>query len=260
MVVRFSCPTLDAPNQGVCSRVVLHLARYVNPCTKHPSSGDIDSRQCTKNSGTLSYKEIDQIIKQDNLTPYYDKENAVKYITWNKDQWVSYDDEETFQQKIKFANNLGLGGLLIWAIDLDTDNLDALRAVLYPGKLNAFNSDANDVSYWEDAVAGDCRVTECGGKCKAGEIPITTQPCGDATAVLRRSSEDDSTLCCPVSAAPDPKKCRWDGGATGAPLCNGQCNPGEVALQSNKWGDGKYCEDGQYSTCSLPSCMIVEHH
>jgi chitinase len=145
-----------------------------------------------------------------------------------------------------------LGGLLIWAIDLDTDNLDALRAVLYPGKLNAFNSDADKVSYWEDAVAGDCRVTECGGKCKAGEIPITTQPCGDATAVFRHSSEDDSTLCCPVSAAPDPKKCRWDGGATGAPSCNGQCNPGEVALQSNKWGDGKYCEDGQYSNVLSP--------
>jgi chitinase len=52
---------------------------------------------CTQNSGTLSYKEITQVIDQNKLTPYYDRENAVKYIVWNKDQWVSYDDEETFK-------------------------------------------------------------------------------------------------------------------------------------------------------------------
>jgi chitinase len=71
---------------------------------------------CTKNSGTLSYKEITEIIDQKKLKPEYDKENAVKYIVWDQDQWVSYDDEETFKQKIEFANKLGLGGLLIWAV------------------------------------------------------------------------------------------------------------------------------------------------
>lgn len=71
---------------------------------------------CTKNSGTLSYKEITEIINQKKLKPEYDKKNAVKYIVWDQDQWVSYDDEETFKQKIEFANKLGLGGLLIWAV------------------------------------------------------------------------------------------------------------------------------------------------
>ena len=71
---------------------------------------------CTKNSGTLSYKEITEIIDQKKLEPVYDKKNAVKYVVWDQDQWVSYDDEETFKQKIDFANKLGLGGLLIWAV------------------------------------------------------------------------------------------------------------------------------------------------
>ena len=71
---------------------------------------------CTQNSGTLSYKEITDIIDQKKLKPIYDKESAVKYIVWDQDQWVSYDDEETFKQKIEFANKLGLGGLLIWAV------------------------------------------------------------------------------------------------------------------------------------------------
>ena len=71
---------------------------------------------CTKNSGTLSYKEITEIIDQKKLKPVYDKESAVKYVVWDQDQWVSYDDEDTFKQKIDFANKLGLGGLLIWAV------------------------------------------------------------------------------------------------------------------------------------------------
>lgn len=35
---------------------------------------------CTKNSGTLSYREITEIIDQKKLKPTHDKENAVKYI------------------------------------------------------------------------------------------------------------------------------------------------------------------------------------
>lgn len=46
--------------------------------------------QCTANSGTLSYKEIMQIIDQYKLVPFYDRESEVKYIVWNQDQWVSY--------------------------------------------------------------------------------------------------------------------------------------------------------------------------
>ena len=78
--------------------------------------GGASPGSCTKNSGTLSYKEITEIIDQKQLKPVYDKENAVKYVVWDQDQWVSYDDEDTFKQKIEFANKLGLGGLLIWAV------------------------------------------------------------------------------------------------------------------------------------------------
>lgn len=154
---------------------------------------------------------------------------------------MSYDDSDTFEQKIKFANDVGLGGMLIWAVDLDTDDLKALRALLAPKGLNAFKSEADKASYWEDAVVGDCRVTDCGGSCTAGEVPIVKQPCGGAKPVTRHSTKSDSTLCCPISAAPDRKNCKWEGGA---PSCNGHCHPGQIAMQSNRWGDGAYCEDG----------------
>lgn len=102
---------------------------------------------CTDNSGTLSYSKIMDIIDQKNLLPYYDKDAQVKYIVWNQDQWVSYDDKDTFQAKIKLANDLGLGGLLIWSVDQDTTELDALQGMLYPDSVDIFKSEADNASY-----------------------------------------------------------------------------------------------------------------
>jgi len=201
---------------------------------------------CSKNSGTLTYKEIQDIIKQHKIKPYHDKKAAVKYITWNQDQWVSYDDKETFKAKIDFANKLGLGGLLIWAIDQDTDDLEALNAVVSPKSIKALAMTADDASYWDDATVPDCYVTDCGGTCKPGFFKITQQPCGGAKPITRRSKEKDSQLCCPTASSPDPKKCTWRGNPTS---CNGHCHDNEVLLQMNKWGDGKYCEDGNKAYC-----------
>lgn len=50
----------------------------------------------------------------------HDKEAAVKYMTWDKDQWISFDDADTFKQKVEWADNLGFSGSLIWASDLGT--------------------------------------------------------------------------------------------------------------------------------------------
>lgn len=43
-----------------------------------------------------------------------DKDAAVQIVTWDNDQWVSYDDAETFKLKLEYANNLCLGGTMIW--------------------------------------------------------------------------------------------------------------------------------------------------
>jgi chitinase len=69
---------------------------------------------CSGESGILSYREIVAFID-------------AKKITWNSDQWVSYDDADTFSQKKDLAKDLGLGGFLIWAIDQDDEYLSALR-------------------------------------------------------------------------------------------------------------------------------------
>ena len=55
----------------------------------------------------LSYAEIEARIKMYDLDAIHDKTAGVKYLTFDENQWVSYDDQETLQTKVDFANEQG---------------------------------------------------------------------------------------------------------------------------------------------------------
>ncbi|KAL4733933.1 hypothetical protein BDV11DRAFT_175229 [Aspergillus similis] len=59
-----------------------------------------------------------------------DKDAGVKYFTFSNDQWVSFDDPDTFKQKTYYANDVGLGWLMIWSIDQDGKQFTALEGLL----------------------------------------------------------------------------------------------------------------------------------
>lgn len=114
--------------------------------------------ECTKSAGILSYRgeadtsispshdwsfilltagiEITKIIEKTGAKPYFDKEAAAKYLVYGGDNWISYDDEQTFKLKIDYANKMGLGGLMVWAVDQDDVNLSALSAITDPNLSN----------------------------------------------------------------------------------------------------------------------------
>jgi chitinase len=50
-------------------------------------------------------------------------------MVYGGNNWILYDDRRTFHQKVDFAHKHDISGLLIWAIDLDTEDLDALKAI-----------------------------------------------------------------------------------------------------------------------------------
>lgn len=82
-------------------------------------SGGAKPGACTDTSGYLSYYEIQDILsKNTGIVVNHDEAAAVKYFTWDNDQWISYDDRETFKQKMDWATDVGFGGSLIWASDL----------------------------------------------------------------------------------------------------------------------------------------------
>ncbi|KAH8129747.1 glycoside hydrolase superfamily [Trichoderma asperelloides] len=82
---------------------------------------------CTATAGILSYREIMQVIADTGATPYTDTTAGVEYMVYEGNQWLS---ATIFAAKIKYANELGISGLMIWAIDLDDGNLDTLTAVV----------------------------------------------------------------------------------------------------------------------------------
>ncbi|KAF3480778.1 uncharacterized protein GIQ15_06125 [Arthroderma uncinatum] len=86
--------------------------------TGDENSGGALPGRCTLNSGTLSDYEINRVLKSKSPELVYNEEAGVNWITWDKDQWVSFDDARTLKQKASFANNLCLGGTFAWALDL----------------------------------------------------------------------------------------------------------------------------------------------
>ncbi|KAF5024578.1 hypothetical protein F66182_3341 [Fusarium sp. NRRL 66182] len=79
-------------------------------------SGPSKPAPCTGFGGVMSLLEIQQLIKKKNLKPQYLPDSMMKQITWD-DQWIGYDDDETFAAKRAFADSLCFGGTMIWSID-----------------------------------------------------------------------------------------------------------------------------------------------
>jgi GH18 family chitinase len=75
--------------------------------------------QSLANCYRRSLQEIKDVISSKKLKPTWDKTAGVKWINWDGNQWVSYDDDDTFKQKRDFANSRCLAGIMV-SLDLST--------------------------------------------------------------------------------------------------------------------------------------------
>ncbi|KAL3428704.1 bacteriodes thetaiotaomicron symbiotic chitinase [Aspergillus tetrazonus] len=124
-------------------------------------SGGARAGECTATEGVLSDYEINRIIERYSADVQYDEEAAVNWITWGRDQWVSFDNAQTLKQKADYANGKCLGGLFAWALDmggpgsltnpnsLDPDDTSMAGANLEGG------SDGTGLLYVGEEVLGD---------------------------------------------------------------------------------------------------------
>jgi len=212
---------------------------------------------CTQTKGYLSYAEIVGVVDEYNLDTVHDEESGIKYVAWGKDQWVAFDDKETLKQKVEFASKRGLGGLMIWAVDLDTPKWDALDALLQPDGLGKFR-DQNGVHEMEgfdkwSRQGAQCYLGECSEKPTCGKTGFVKTdhgvPCNDA--------KEWRNICCDFEDTPDPKTCKWRGGGRYALACAGDCKDDEILVLENDWyyeeengGDGRgYCFGGKAKYC-----------
>ncbi|KAK5662511.1 hypothetical protein OQA88_8423 [Cercophora sp. LCS_1] len=220
-------------------KVVLGLGFYgrsfqlENPNCKAPGcrfSGPAPGGPCTQSAGTLSYGEIKKLVDSGAGTSVLDNSAAVRILTWNEGggtHWVSYDDQQTIQMKLDYADRNCLGGKMVWAVSTD-DLSGTLSSYLNPGKVASLPPVA--MSSVVD-VRQQCRWTNCGESCPSGLSPAAISKGGVATSDRQCHDNQVRSFCCPNSFAPT---CRWAGSSL--KICNDGCKKGEVKVGSSTRG------------------------
>lgn len=126
-------------------KLVLGLAYYGRAFQlADPSCNRIDCKfigparagPCTKSPGTLAWFEIRDIIESTKAEPVYDADSMSKILTFDVDQWVAYDDDETLLLRQNFAGENCLLGTMIWSIDQGIDQTSGSKSLMRSGKLN----------------------------------------------------------------------------------------------------------------------------
>lgn len=101
---------------------------------------------------------------------------VVQIVTWDIDQWVSWDDAVTLQMKMDFANRRCLGGTLVWAIDLDDGTLiSALGSGLSRSKSTVYDVD-DSASSLSVMVAPSAMIWEISAAESTPGVPVQAPP------------------------------------------------------------------------------------
>lgn len=86
---------------------------------KSPAVRPGEKGSSTQEIGILSYYEICQNFLFHDWEVVKPKPTEMGPYSHKGDQWVGYDDEEMVRFKGQYAQNLGLGGISFWSLDLD---------------------------------------------------------------------------------------------------------------------------------------------
>ncbi|KAM0255869.1 hypothetical protein ACHAQJ_005374 [Trichoderma viride] len=216
-------------------------ASCTKPGCRFSSPGD--KGDCSNTAGYLSYREIMSLIEvtSGSADQMWDKTAGVKMLVYDSDNWISYDDSTTLQQKVDFANDRGLAGLMVWAVDQDDDDFNALKALT-----NRNVDSKTPESRTLDFDISQCYYTECGGDCSShGFKEMTRLNLNVQGKACPRPffNSKQRALCCPPWGAPDPATCHW------TRHCQDTCGEGETTLAVDNYGGGGYCSMNRKQYC-----------
>ncbi|KAI6080959.1 hypothetical protein F4821DRAFT_265394 [Hypoxylon rubiginosum] len=255
-------------------------------CSKPPScmfDGPSFAGDCTGEPGILSYSEVIGMSKELGAKISYDEASSVKWMVYGANQWISWDDAESFEAKKKYMFSRCLKGLMIWELGLDTGDYQALTGLFGEDAVSDALSDASlnpeekkkltlDLSAYngqfcyvtETCVGGDEDTDDEKGRCMAGYSVAET-----AHAPLKMESGAEKCkkgsyhrICCPTKAM--PKNCEW----LGAPelngfWCDGGCGESQFELATDTYldraGEGS-CFFGHRSLCCDSTAILQKCH
>ncbi|KAF2004069.1 glycoside hydrolase family 18 protein [Amniculicola lignicola CBS 123094] len=243
--------------------------------------------ECSGEAGILTFREIMARTNRLNQKEIrYVNESGVTYMLYDSDQWITYDDEKSFAAKRKLLDEECLGGVMIWAIDQDTQDFKALSALLGDQYVTDAlveggtmgNEEKEALSGELGGLTGDgCYVTlGCSGPgsnnkfatCDKGDVPIERlhAPGGNPYNVYKSGNlahEAEScakgqwkTVCC--KAKSPAVNCKWKGAPVRSSMyCDGgndqaTCGDGRYELVTDRfttYEGGAICASGARSLC-----------
>ncbi|KAL9578954.1 MAG: hypothetical protein Q9203_006905 [Teloschistes exilis] len=186
-------------------QVVLGLGFYgrsftlTDPSCTHagcPFSSGGNPGECSASAGTLTFAEIQRLVAagaQETLV----QDAAVKQAVFGGNQWVSYDDAETFKMKIDYANSKCLGGTMVWAVSTDDSKGSAAAALSRSTGRTTLSLAV--VGKNPDPISS-CQWGECGKDCPAGTSPAQRGDRGGKgnAAIFNECDKHGSrNFCCP---------------------------------------------------------------
>lgn len=238
------------------------------------------SGTCTNTGGILSYSEISSRNRSLSTQTFYDQESTVKYNVYDGNQWISYDDAQSFTDKKQFLSSRCLSGLMIWAIDQDNQNHDALQGLLGDysssqlegGGLDDKSAEALSNAF--GAYTGQyCFVTPTctdgsGGQKQNDQVcPSGTTSVSTAHTPLQASGREFHGvcaegwyrhICCPTKSL--PKNCAWNGAPERSAFgCSGKCGKTQFLLNTDAYLDDKgkgSCFTGTRNLCCDSTTVI----
>lgn len=210
-----------------------------------------------------------------------DEDAAVQIVTWDNDQWVSYDDAKTFKMKLDYANQLGLGGSMIWvgnnlrqspcswvmltksfrkASSTDNSVGTAASALSETTGRIALSLKATDKSadIFSQCVWGACAESgqsKCDGDLSAAQY-AGGKGKGNAGFYNDCPKGQQRPYCCPKNDVPT---CQWRG--HGINCSNEKCEEGEVEVTTNVGkcfaGHTRLCCSRTSSDSAIGTCKYV---
>jgi chitinase len=95
------------------------LVNASNTGLNSKSSGGAEAGEFTRSKGFLAYYEICNYVQKKGWTVVQDELGTMGPYAYKGDQWVSFDDIDQIRRKSEYIKKMGLGGGMIWALDLD---------------------------------------------------------------------------------------------------------------------------------------------
>ncbi|XP_008319029.1 acidic mammalian chitinase-like [Cynoglossus semilaevis] len=83
------------------------------------ASGAASAGPYTREAGFWAYYEICSFLK--GTTVQWIDDQKVPYASKNS-EWVGFDTKESFEIKVQYMRDMGFGGAMVWALDLDDFN------------------------------------------------------------------------------------------------------------------------------------------